>query len=69
MVMADAYVMGSREALNSFICGDGGNNSHLRHEVHVGEVGVVVNEDSSPNIAFLGGKAAVDGDKTWGGAD
>ena len=60
MIMANANVMGCGEALESLFCSDGGGSSHLRHQMDVSKVRVMIDEDGSTNIAFLGGKATVD---------
>ena len=69
MVVVDAYVMRSGKAFKSLFSSNGGCCSHLSHEVHVSEVGIMVHKNSGSDVAFGCRKTAMNGDESRCGTD
>ncbi len=69
VVVTDGDAVRGGEAFEGELGSDSGGLIEFGHEVYVGEVGEVVNEDGGAGVAKGGGGAAVSGDKSRGGAD
>ena len=69
VVVADGDAVGGAELFKSLFGGNGGLLIHVRHEVHIREVGEVVDKDGSAGVTGGSGGASVSGDKTGGGTD
>ncbi len=69
VVVTDGDAVRGSKAFEGKLGSDSGGLVEFRHEVHVCEVGEMVNEDGGAGVAKGGGSAAMSGNKSWGGAD